>query len=59
MNIFELQGQSFIVHEGRVYVELSPQDQAAHNSSRGPKKCSLCQTEGHQAKTCPNRASTS
>jgi hypothetical protein len=66
MTIYQLNGESFIVFEGKVYVELSPIGQAAPRErhaippkpgkgKKGPRRCKACGETGHRSDNCPNK----
>jgi len=70
MRIYQLNAESFIVHEGKVYVELSPLEQAvraeerpttskAAKGKKGPRHCKACGEPGHRSDNCPNKGGNS
>jgi hypothetical protein len=71
MRIYQLNGESFIVHEGKVYVELSPIEQAVRTEERpttspkavkgkkGVRRCKACGEAGHRSDNCPTKKSNS
>ena len=52
MNMYTLQGETFLVHDGEVFVKLNPveQDQKGIKSAR---LCGLCHEPGHRKENCP------
>jgi hypothetical protein len=70
MRIYQLNGESFIVHEGKVYVELSPVEQAiraeerpvspkAVKGKKGARRCKACGEPGHRSDNCPKKGGKS
>lgn len=70
MKTYQLGGASFIVHEGKVYVELSPAESAVHeeernsqaprkpkNAAKGVRHCKACGKPGHRSDNCPQNSS--
>ena len=70
MTIYQLNGESFILHDGKIYVELTPVEQAARAEGRatppkgvkgkkGPRRCKACGEPGHRSDNCPNKGGRS
>jgi hypothetical protein len=58
VNIYTLQGETFLVHDGNVYVKLNPieLEKAANKNTR---LCGICHEPGHRKENCPKNDSTS
>lgn len=58
MKMYTLQGETFLVHDGKVYVELDPLGESKQQKSQN-RICGLCHKPGHRKENCPDAISTS
>jgi hypothetical protein len=70
MTIYQLNGESFILHDGKIYAELTPVEQAVRAEGRptppkavkgkkGLRRCKACGEPGHRSDNCPNEGGRS
>lgn len=57
MKMYTIQGETFLVHDGKVYVELNADGEKTSQKSAN-RICGHCHKPGHRKENCPD-ASTS
>jgi hypothetical protein len=58
VNIYTLQGQEYLLHEGNLYVKVNPNEQPQQNGQKSARLCGLCHEPGHRKENCPQNATS-